>query len=451
MPGDPAQGRVDNHISEGENMSRARLLGGAIGVTVALLLAGCGEDGDSGTGGGGEGGALEGRGEITLASGKDTSGNMQKIVDAWNAAHPNEKAKIVELPESADGQRQQMVQNAQVKSEAFSVLNLDVVWTAEFAANRWVVELPADQFDLDNYLDQPVSTAKYRDKLYAVPVFSDGGLLYYRKDLLAAAGLQPPKTWKELLDACAKVKALPEGATVGCYAGQFEKYEGLTVNFSEAVNSADGVVVGDDGKPNVDTPEAKKGLDNLVNGFKDGTIPRQAITYKEEEGRRAFQAGELLFHRQWPYQWALANKTDGSSQVAGKFDVAPLPGDAGPGVSTLGGHNYAISAFAKNKASALDFIKFFSNEENQRSNLLATSQAPTRSGLYDDSELTTKFPYLPTLKESIEGAKQRPSVAKYGDVTKAIQEAAYAALTGEKTSDAALADLQSKLEELTKQ
>lgn len=430
-------------------MSRARLLGGAIGVTVALLLAGCGGDEDTTSGGGGGGGGLEGRGEITLASGKDTSGNMQKIVDAWNAQHPNEKAKIVELPESADGQRQQMVQNAQVKSEAFSVLNLDVVWTAEFAANRWVTELPADQFDLDNYLDPAVSTAKYRDKLYAVPVFSDGGLLYYRKDLLDAAGLKPPKTWKEMADACAKVKA--QGLAIGCYAGQFEKYEGLTVNFSEAVNSAGGVVVGEDGKPNVDTPEAKKGLDNLVNGFKDGTIPQQAITYKEEEGRRAFQAGELLFHRQWPYQWALANKSDGSSQIAGKFDVAPLPGDSGAGVSTLGGHNLAISAFAKNKASALDFIKFFGNAENQRSNLLATSQAPTRTALYSDSELTAKFPYLPTLKESIEGATQRPAAVKYGDVTKAIQEAAYAALTGEKTSDAALADLQSKLTELTKQ
>lgn len=432
-------------------MSRARLLGGAIGVTIALLLTGCGDDEGGGDSGGAGGGALEGRGEITLATGKDTSGNMQKIVDAWNAEHANEKVRIVELPESADGQRQQMVQNAQVKSDAFTVLNLDVVWTAEFAANRWIVELPEDQFDLDAYLEPAVSTAKYRDKLYAVPQFSDGGMLYYRKDLLETAGVEPPKTWAEMTEVCTKVKALPEAANMGCYAGQFEKYEGLTVNFSEAVNSAGGVVVGDDGKPNVNTDEAKEGLNFLVNSFKDGTIPRQAITYKEEEGRRSFQAGELIFHRQWPYQYALANKTDGSSTVAEKFDVAPLPGLDGPGVSTLGGHNFAISEFAPNKATALDFIKFFGNEENQRSNVLATSQAPTRTALYDDPELTEKFPYLSVLKESIDNAKQRPSVVKYGDVTKAIQEAAYAALTGEQSTDEALADLQSQLETLTQQ
>jgi multiple sugar transport system substrate-binding protein len=426
---------------------------GAIVLAAALALAACGDDGGSTAGGGTTtGGAptLEGRGEITFATGKDTSGNMVKLVDKWNADHPNEKVRIVELPESADGQRQQMVQNAQVKSDAFTVLNLDVVWTAEFAANRWVVELPQDQFDLNNFLKPAVDTAKYRDKLYAVPVYSDGGLLYYRKDLLDKAGVQPPKTWSELTAACQKVKALPEAANLDCYAGQFEKYEGLTVNFAEAVQSAGGSITDESGKPTVNTPEAKAGLDVLAQGFKNGAIPQKAITYKEEEGRRAFQAGELIFHRQWPYQWAKANATDGTSQVAGKFDVAPLPGASGPGSSSLGGHNFAISEFAKNKATALDFIKYFTSEESERSNLIATSQAPTRTNLYDDAEMVKQFPYLPTLKESILGAKPRPKAVKYGDVTSAIQEAAYGALTGAKTVDAALSELQTKLEELTK-
>ncbi|XVS66924.1 ABC transporter substrate-binding protein [Actinosynnema sp. CA-299493] len=413
---------------------------------MAVLLASCGSGGDQG--GGQPSGALEGRGEVTFATGKDTSGNMQKLVDEWNASHANEQVRIIELPESADAQRQQMVQNAQVKSDAYTILNLDVVWTAEFAANRWVVELPAAEFELGKFLQPAVKTAQYRDKLYAAPVYSDGGLLYYRKDLLDAAGQKPPKTWAELTIACEAVKAAQPA--IGCYAGQFEKYEGLTVNFDEAVHSAGGDVVDADGKAVVDSPEAKAGLDALVTGFQQGVIPEKAITYKEEEGRRAFQAGELLFHRQWPYQWALAGKTDGSSQVAGKFDVAPLPGLNGAGSSTLGGHNFAISAFGKNKATALDFIKFFTSETSQRSNLLATSQAPTLASLYEDAELIKQFPYLPTLKESILSAKPRPQAVRYGDVTQAIQESAYAALTGAKTSDVALKELQTKLQELLK-
>jgi multiple sugar transport system substrate-binding protein len=358
--------------------------------------------------------------------------------------------RIVELPESADGQLQQMAQNAQVKSDAYTILNLDVVWTAEFAANQWVVPIPAGTITESDFLKPAVDTAKYRDKLYAVPVYSDGGMLYYRKDLLQGAGIdKPPTTWADLLSDCQKVKATPAGANVGCYAGQFEKYEGLTVNFSEAVQSAGGSIVDDSGKPNVNSSQAKAGLDALVQGFKTGAIPQKAITYKEEEGRRAFQAGELLFHRQWPYQWAKANATDGSSQVAGKFDVAPLPGISGSGSSSLGGHNLAISAFAKNKATALDFIKFFTSEDTEKSNLLATSQAPTRADLYENADLVKQFPYLPTLKASILSAKPRPKAVKYGDVTAAIQENAYAALTGTKSTDDALKDLQAKLEQLT--
>lgn len=430
----------------------ARALRGAAALAALALLAACGNDSGGGGNAASSGNGLQGRGEITFATGKDTSGNMVKLVDKWNSEHPTEKVRIVELPESADGQRQQMVQNAQVKSDAYTVLNLDVVWTAEFAANRWVDELPQDQFDLDKFLKPAVDTAKYRDKLYAVPVYSDGGLLYYRKDLLTAAGITaPPKTLTEMLTDCQKVKALPAGANVSCYAGQFEKYEGLTCNFAEAVQSAGGALLDSSGKPTVNSEQAKAGLGALVQGFTTGAIPQKAITYKEEEGRRAFQAGELLFHRQWPYQWALANKTDGSSQVAGKFDVAPLPGLTGAGSSTLGGHNFAISSFAKNKATGLDFIKFFTSEENEKSNLIATSQAPTRSDLYTDSELVKQFPYLPTLKASIESAKPRPQAVKYGDVTAAIQENAYAALTKAKTVDQALTDMQKKLEELTKQ
>ncbi|MFF0269110.1 ABC transporter substrate-binding protein [Kribbella sp. NPDC004536] len=423
----------------------------AVAGSLVLLAAACGSgDNGSSSSGGSSAGALDGRGPITFATGKDTSGFLPKQVEAWNAAHPNEKVEVKELPESADGQRQQMVQDAQTKAGAYTVLNMDVVWTSEFAANQWITQIPEDKIpDLGKLIPATVETAKYRDKLYGVPITSDGGLLYYRKDLLTKAGVStPPATWADMLTDCQKVAALPEAKGMSCYAGQFEKYEGLTVNFSEAINSAGGVIVDKDGKPNVNTPEAKAGLEELVNGFKTGAIPKEAITYKEEESRRAFQDGKLLFLRNWPYVYSLANKTDGSSKVAGKFAVAPLPGKTGPGVSSLGGHDYAISAFAKNKATAVDFINFMASEARQKANLEATSQAPTWASLYDDAALQKQFPYLSPLKASILGAQPRPKVVKYGDVTAAIQAAAYGALSGTVAPDKALADLQTKLQSL---
>jgi multiple sugar transport system substrate-binding protein len=120
-------------------------------------------------------------------------------------------------------------------------------------------------------------------------------------------------------------------------------------------------------------------------------------------------------------------------------------------VSTLGGHNYAISEFTKNKATAADFIKFMSSEERQKANVEKTSQAPTWASLYEDPALNKQFPYLAPLKASIESAKSRPKVIKYGDVTTAIQEAAYGAMTSKTPPKQALTDLQTKLSSLITQ
>jgi len=416
-------------------------------LLAAASLAACG-GGDSSSG---SSSSNDTTGPITYVQGKDTAGNVKPMLDKWNSMHPDQKVRLIELPEDADAQRQRMIQNAQIKSAEFGVLSVDVVWTSEFAANGWIDQLPEKDYPLDQMLPPVVATTKYFGKVYAIPQGSDGGMLYYRTDLLKAAGAaKPPTTWDEMLADCKKAQATPQGKGVQCYAGQFQKYEGLTVNFAEAVNSAGGVITDDNGKPNVNTPEAKKGLEFLTNGFTQGYIPKAGITYKEEEGRRAFQAGELMFHRQWPYQYAKASATDGSSKVAGKFAVAPLPGLTEAGSSSLGGHNLAVSKYTKNKKTARDFIKFYSSEETQKFNLEKASLAPTYSSLYDDTSLQKTYPYLPVLKASIEKAVPRPKVVKYGDVTAAIQDQAYAALQGQKTPDQALSDLQTKLEELTK-
>jgi multiple sugar transport system substrate-binding protein len=83
----------------------------------------------------------------------------------------------------------------------------------------------------------------------------------------------------------------------------------------------------------------------------------------------------LIFLGNWAYVYRLAQKTDKSSKVAGKFAVAPLPGLNGPGVSTIGGHNLAIGTHAANKGTGADFIKFMSSEEAAKSDTLATGQA----------------------------------------------------------------------------
>jgi multiple sugar transport system substrate-binding protein len=407
-------------------------------VAAVVLLAGCGGGGGSSSGSGSDKG-LTGRGPITYVAGKDNNNVVRPTVEKWNAAHPNEKVTFKEQTDQADQQHDDLVQHFQSKDENYDVVSVDVIWTAEFAAKGWLQPLK-DQLAVDTskMLPATVKTGTYNNTLFAVPYASDGGLLYYRKDLVP----DPPKTWDDMMSMCSIAKK----NNMDCYAGQFAKYEGLTVNAAEAINTFGGKIVGDDGKtPEVNSSQAASGLSKLADAYKSGNIPRQAITYQEEQGRQSFEAGKLLFLRNWPYVFSLAT-TDKSSKVKDTFGIAPLPGMSGPGASSLGGHDAAISVYSKNKATAADFIKFFTSEETGRYFATQGSLAPVLSSLYDDPALIKKLPYLPTLKTSIENAVPRPVTAFYPAVTKAVQDNAYAAIKGDKPVQQSLTDMQAAIQ-----
>lgn len=419
--------------------TRNFLLPVATAGILAITLSACG-GGGGGTTSGSDAASqgLDGRGPITYVQGKDNSNVVRPLIDKWNAAHPNEKVTFKEQTDQADQQHDDLVQHFQAKDPGYDVASVDVVWTAEFAAKGWLQPLK-DKMALDTsaLLKPTVDAASYKGTLYAAPESSDGGILYYRKDLVPT----PPKTWDEMMGMCSIAKT----NNIGCYSGQFKKYEGLTVNASEAINSAGGAVLDSNGKPSLLTTEAKAGMANLVKAYADGQIPKEAITFQEEESRQAFQDGKLLFLRNWPYVYNLAT-TEGSSKVKSVLGMAALPGKTGPGASSLGGHSAGVSVYSKYKATALDFLKFLTSAETQKFFATQGSLAPVIGTLYDDKELVAKLPYLPVLKTSIENAVPRPVTPFYPAVTKAIQENAYSAIKGEKTVDAALSDMQKSIE-----
>jgi multiple sugar transport system substrate-binding protein len=419
------------------NKTRAKVRFATVaGIAVmGLALAGC-SSGSSGSSGGGDASSgQDSRGPITYVQGKDNSNVVRPLISKWNDAHPSEKVTFKEQSDQADQQHDDLVQHFQAKDANYDVVDVDVVWTAEFAAKGWLTPLTGKmKIDTSKLLPATVKTATYNNTLYAAPQTSDGALLYYRKDLVKT----PPTTWKEMMADCDIAKQ----AGIGCYAGQFAKYEGLTVNASEAINGAGGSVLAKNGTtPTLTTSDAQTGLQNLVTAFKDGNIPAAAITYQEEQGRQAFEDGKLLFLRNWPYVYNLA-LTDGSSTVKDTFGVAPIPGENGVGASTLGGHNAAISVYSKHKATAHDFLEFLESNETQKFFATQGSLAPVVGSLYTDSELTSKLPYLPTLLQSIKSAEPRPVSPYYPAVTKAIQDNTYAALKGSKSVKQALSDMQ---------
>ncbi|MFF9206618.1 ABC transporter substrate-binding protein [Streptomyces sp. NPDC014986] len=390
---------------------------------------------DAGTGG-------DGRGPLTLATAGDLTGYLGSVLEGWNRAHPDERVTLVELPDSADETRAQMITDLRAAGRGrFDVLNIDVSWTSEFAAAGWIRPLPRDRFPLGTFLPRVVDTATYDGRLYAVPYVTNAGLLLYRADVLAAEGVPPPRTWAEL-ERAAKTLAPRHG--LDGYAGQFLPYEGLTVNAAEAVYSAGGTILGDEGeRVTVDSRAAREGLGFLARGVREGWIPQQALTYKEEESKQAFQNGRLLFLRNWPYAYVAASAP--GSEVAGKVGAVPLPGPDGAATSVLGGSNLAVARHARHPDSAARLIAYLTSERVQRQVLTRGALPPVRAALYDDPGLIRRFPYLPTLRESVLAAAPRPKSPHYDQVSLVVQAVVHDAMTGRQTPEAAVRRLATEL------
>ncbi|MDQ4100500.1 MAG: ABC transporter substrate-binding protein [Chloroflexota bacterium] len=419
-------------------MSRLRLSLLCVVLGCGVFLAACGGDDGGGTGGGGGStGQTEGaktidvnamqnaKGNVTICMGKDTGGDVTAGVKAFNAQNNGVRAKLLEFSTSADEQRQQFVQRQEAKSGECDVFSADVIWTAEFASQKWLYDLsPYVDTRRDELIEATLETATFEDKVWGMPQQTDAGFLYYRTDQVK----QKPTTWQQVYEQAGQQNGL-------VYQGA--PYEGLTVNFLELAFAAGGKVLSDDGKKSeINSPENVKALQLMVDGVKNRAAARGVTTYMEEESRRYFESGRATFMRNWPYAYALGEK---AKAVRGKFDVMPFPEfEGGSKAGILGGHNQVVSVYSKNPGGALKWIDFITGKEHQKRQFMIASQSPTLKAVYDDPEVQKKYAFATQLRDAISQAKSRPVSPVYPQVSQAIYKNVNAALAGKVTPQQAL-------------
>jgi multiple sugar transport system substrate-binding protein len=405
------------------------------------VAAGCGSSGGGGTSGSTVAGvgsnaktvtpdmAKNPKGTVTWCIGKDTTGAFSQVVKLYNQQNPGVKAKLLELPTSADAQRTQLVQREQAKSSECDVLGMDVIWTAEFAAQGWLRDVtPAIQARQSEFIPSTLETTKINGKYWAVPFNTNAGFLYYNTSKIK----NPPTTWQQ---------AYQMAKSDGGLGYQGARYEGLTVNFLELLYSNGGSVLSDDGKKaTIDSPQAEQVLSFMQQGIKDGAVPKSNSTWMEEESRNAFQSGKVALLRNWPYVYALAK------QAHVKFDLEPLPKyGSGQAASILGGYNLGISTYSKNPGGALSFVNFATGPAAQKKFFIKSSLPAVLTQTYNDSAVKKSQPFAPELLKAVQQGKPRPVSPVYPQISEAIYNNVYSALSSGTSPKSALSKAQSQI------
>ncbi len=362
-----------------------------------------------------------------------------EICQEFSSRHPGTRVSIVEGPNSTDLRESIYSASLLANDVSLDLVYMDVTWTSKFAGAGWLLPLDADfpesvQLQL---VKAAVDAGRYRGHLFRIPVRTDTGVLYYRKDLLASAGIQPPRTFHDLEDAARTLQRPPE---LWGFLWQGSQYEGLVCFFLEVLSGFGGFWIDPDTlQVGLDRPEALGALQFLKScrSGREAISPPGVTAFKEDESRRMFQDGRAVFLRNWPYVWRLAQET--GSPVAGRIGVVPMvhaPGKRPAG--TLGGWGFGVSRFSRHPEIAKKFIHFAISGDGQRILCGKTGYAPALLSAYKDPELLRANPFLSELERLQELAIARPVVPRYALVSDVLQRALSSALSGLKDPGPAL-------------
>jgi multiple sugar transport system substrate-binding protein len=291
---------------------------------------------------------------------------------------PGVEVELRVTPDAADQRHQLFVQWLNARVPEPDVLQLDVVWTAEFAGAGWILPLDTDSLDVDDFVPAALAASRWRGSLYAIPWFVDLGLLYWRTDLFDG----PAHSLSEMRDMAQRVR----GTRTTRYGlvWQGARYEGLVTVFLEHLGAFGGGILDQAGRVIVDEPPAIRALTFMCESVgPEGFVPSSVLTWQEEQTRFAFQNGDAAFMRNWPYAFVLL-QDDSRSRVAGRFAVAPFPaGDGGRPTAALGGAQLAVNAWSRHPAVARELVRFLTAPEQMLERASLAGQLPSRRSLYE--------------------------------------------------------------------
>ncbi|TET37042.1 MAG: ABC transporter substrate-binding protein [Planctomycetota bacterium] len=369
---------------------------------------------------------------ITILISPDHIKGWKAIGEAFSKKYPNLKVNF-EAPSSSTDDRQTKYTTCFLAEDAaYDLVYMDIIWVPKFASKGWLEPLD-DKFPESaraDFLPGDIEGSIYKGKIYRVPMQSDAGMLYFRKDLLEKAKLKPPQTFSELMRACTKLQKKPD---LYGYVFQGKQYEGLVCNFLEILWGYGGDVFDSDGKLVINSPEAVKALGWLVDAVRNYQVcPMGVTTYNEEECHRTFQEGHAVFMRNWPYAWSMTQQE--GSPVKGKVGIVPMVHAAGKkSAATLGGWGIGISKFSNNKKEAWKFIEFATSAPIQKLLHEREGLIPTRKSLFKDKDILEKSPHYGKLYKVLLGARPRPVHERYTEISDIMQKHLSASLIGDET------------------
>jgi ABC-type glycerol-3-phosphate transport system substrate-binding protein len=401
----PARGRT-----------RRGLVAVAATAVVASSLAACG--GDSG-----------GTPTLTWYINPDSGGQAEIASRCSEASEGRYDIEVAQLPRTPEGQREQLVRRLAAQDSSIDLMSLDVVFAPELAQAGFLAPVPADLAERvsEGTFPGSLETATWDDELVAIPFWANTQLLWYRKSVAEAAGLDmtQPVTWDQLVTAAQEQQKI--------LSAQGRRSESLTVWLNALIESAGGSII----EENSTNPEdielglasaaGQRASEVMHDVAVSGAVGPAFTTASEDISASQFESADAGFMVNWPFVWAQAQ----TKVEAGTLDQS-VPDDYGwtlyprvdadtPSAPPLGGINLGVSEYSRYVDFAYEATECITSDENQTYYMNTNGNPASSAAVYDDPEVQEVYPMANAIRESLAAAKPRPLTPYYSEVTGGIQ------------------------------
>lgn len=363
---------------------------------------------------------------------------IQNLVQQFEAENPDIHLNVVLGPRTTNDVEDLYTASFLLGTSPYDLVFADVVWAPKFAAAGWLMDLSDRLPDtaLTKLMPAEQTAGKVDGKLYWVPFRSDIGMLYYRTDLLAAAGLQPPETTEDLFRVSHTLQE--QGLVDWGYVWQGFQYEGLVTVFVEMLQGYGGFWIDQANQTvGLDQPQSIAAAQFLRDTIEQGISPPGVTNYVEYDTLRLFRSGKVAFLRNWPFVWAEVNNPD--SPINGQVAIKPMVHAPGQSSGAChGGWGFGIASTTQHPEEAWKVIEFFTREDIQKQFVIEHGYVPTRRSVFTSPELLQKYPHYQQLYQVANQPVSRPPIRQYAQVADVLQRYVSLVITGQLSAESAM-------------
>lgn len=368
---------------------------------------------------------------------------VKELLAGFEQANPAIKVKVQQLPWLS---AQEKLLTAFAGDVTPDLCQLGNTWIPQFATLGAIAALDArvkqpGSVEASDYFPGIWESNRLGSALYGVPWYVDTRLMYYRKDLLAAAGFaQPPTSWDEWTRAMRAIKERsPSDFGVLLPTNEYEQLLSFALQQSAPL-------LRDHGRyGDFRNPEFRRTLTFYSGLFSSGLAPRMSSTAISNVWDE-FAKGYYSFYISGP--WNIGEfKRRLPASMQSTWATAPLPGPGGPGASIAGGASLVVFNRSKHQDAAWKVIAYLSQPEVQRRFYQLTGNLPPRRSAWSGAPLADDT-YSAAFRDQLERAKSPPKVPEWERIGTEMRVVTEALVAGQMTLDRALTELDARTDRI---